>query len=218
MNSFPEKDFSLLLLIAKKTNLNNSMSASTSGIASDLNISQQSVSRKLSFLASENLIERKVLPSGNIISLTEKGKKALLKRKNELQRIFSKEKTHTISGRVKSGLGEGKYYINLSGYQKQFREKFGEKVFPGTLNLKVNEFELNDFLFSKKKIVIKGFSNNQRSFGDAFLFKVKLNNSVEAAIIVPERTNHPEDIIELISPCFLRKKLELKDNNLVVVS
>ncbi|MBU2100196.1 CTP-dependent riboflavin kinase [Candidatus Micrarchaeota archaeon] len=215
---FPEKDFPLLLFIAGKAGLNNSFTASTSEIASELNISQQSVSRKLSLLAKNGFIQRKVLASGNIISLTEKGIKLLEKRKSELERIFSGKKDFALKGKVQSGLKEGKYYIGLSGYQTQFRKFFGKKVFAGTLNLKVNEFELKDFLQQKKKFFIQGFSDNKRSFGPAFLFKVKLNNSVDAAIIIPERTNHPEDIIEIISPFFLRKKLKLKDNDEVKVS
>lgn len=218
MKNLIEKDFYLLLAIAKKAELNNSVKASTSELASELNISQQSVSRKLSFLAEKGLIERKVSVSGNVISLTEKGKNFLLKRKNELNRIFSSDKNSRISGKVKSGLGEGKYYINLLGYQKQFKEKLGEKVFPGTLNIKINEFELADFLSEKKKISIKGFSGKQRSFGSAFIFKVRLNDEVDAAAIIPERTNHPENILELISFFNLRKKLKLKDNDLVFVS
>ncbi len=218
MNTFPEKDFYLLLIIAKKSELNNSIKASTSELALDLNISQQSVSRKLSFLAEKELIERKVLASGNIISLTEKGKNFLLKRKNELDKIFSSKKNNKLSGKVKSGLGEGKYYINLPGYQNQFKKKLGNRVFPGTLNIKINEFELNDFLSEKKKISIKGFSDKQRSFGPAFVFKVKLNGRIDAAVIIPERTNHPENILELISSFNLRKKLKLKDNALVFVS
>ena len=213
----PEKDFSLLLFIAKKS-LNSLFHASTSEIALELNSSQQTISRKLSVLSEKGLIERKVLASGNSISLTEKGKKVLLKRKNELDEVFSSKKQNKISGKVESGLGEGKYYINLAGYQKQFKEKTGEKVFPGTLNLKVNETELENFLFSKEKIQIQGFSTKERKFGSAVLFKVKLNNSVNAALIIPERTNHPSDVIEIISPFFLRKKLKLKDDSNVFIS
>ncbi len=212
-----EKHFPLLLLIAKKAGLNDSLKASTSQLAFELNISQQSVSRKLSFLAQKKLIERKVFADGNIIHLTEKGKKLLFKRKQELDKIFSSKKKKTIKGKVLSGLGEGKYYVNVSGYQKQFKEKLGKKIFPGTLNLKVNESELNAFLSSKQKIAVEGFSDSRRSFGPALLFKAKLN-SVEGAVIVPERTNHPSNVIEFISPFFLRNKLNLKDNSVVQLS
>ncbi len=212
-----EKDFSLLLFIAKKS-LNSCFHASTSEIALELNSSQQTVSRKLFFLSEKGLIERKVLASGNILSLTEKGKKVLLKRKNELEEVFSLKKQNKISGRVQSGLGEGKYYINLAGYQKQFVEKLGQKVFAGTLNLKIDETKLEGFLSSKEKIQMQGFSTKERKFGSAVLFKVKLNNSVNAALIIPERTNHPSDVVEIISPFFLRKKLKLKDNSNVFIS
>jgi len=213
-----EKDFSLLLFIAKNAGLNDVVKSSTSEIASELNFSQQTVSRKLSFLAEENLIERKVFADGNILSLTEKGKKILLERKTELDKIFSSKKRIKLSGKTQSGLGEGKYYVNLSGYQKQFKKKLGKKIFPGTLNLKIKELELNEFLSSKEKILVTGFSTEKRSFGPALLFKVKVNGLVDGAIIVPERTNHPSDIIEVISPFFLRKKLKLKDNYLVSLS
>lgn len=213
-----EKDFTLLLFIAKKAGLFDSVKTSTVQMALELNISQQSVSRKLSFLAGENLIERKVFADGNVLSLTEKGIQILNKRKNELNEIFSSKKRKKISGKIMPGLGEGRYYIGLQGYQKQFKKILGKKVFPGTINIKVDETELNEFLSSKEKILVSGFSNEKRSFGPALLFKIKINDLVSGAIIVPERTNHPSAIIEVVSEFNLRKKLGLRDGSAVYLS
>ena len=53
-----QTDFFLLLLIAKKAGLNNQFHSSTSEIAKQSNLSQQSVSRKLILLEKNGLLKR----------------------------------------------------------------------------------------------------------------------------------------------------------------
>ncbi len=205
-----EDNFGLALLIAKKAGLFGTTFASTSELAPLTGYSQQSISRKLRELESESIVLRKVSNSGIEISLTEKGRKELESFYLELNEIFSKKEKVSLSGRVIDGLGEGTYYTSMPDYKKQFSELLGIEAFPGTLNLEVNPKER--VLFTNfPPIKITGFKTEQRTFGGIACWKCRINGKTEAAAILPHRTNHPANIIEVIAPINLRKKFSLEN-------
>ena len=45
--------------------------------------------------------------------------------------------------------------------------------------------------------------------------RVKVNDKVEAAIVIAQRTHHSKDILEVIAPINIRRKLKLEDNAVV---
>jgi riboflavin kinase len=65
-------------------------------------------------------------------------------------------------------------------------------------------------------IEIEGFKKNDRIFGSIKCFKCKVND-VDASIIIPERSHYGSNILEIISRFELRKKLNLKNGDEVVV-
>ncbi len=198
-----------------KDGLFDSVDTSTMRIASELNVSQQTVSRDLRDMEKLGLIKRDATPSGISIVLDDKGRDFLKKHFEKLNEIFEKKKE--LDGLVTTGIGEGKYYVSLNGYQKQFTKKLGFKAYPGTLNLKVNRKYALGFFSSLKLVEINNFSTKKRTYGSLKCYKVKING-VDGAIVVPERARHGEEIIEIIAPVYLRNKLGLKDNNKVKLS
>jgi riboflavin kinase len=132
-------------------------------------------------------------------------------------KIFSKEFRHEISGEVVSGLGEGKYYTSIDNYKKQFDGLLGAEIFPGTLNLKVDEDELLNFLAGKERIYIGKFSDSNRSYGSAECYRVKMNE-IDSLIVIPERAYHPKNIIEIIAPVCIREKLNVHDGSRLTLS
>lgn len=215
-----EKNLSLLIYLAKKTSLTNSIKTSTSRIASDLSISQQSISRKLNSLNRQKLIHSSVSPSGYTLSLSRKGIALLKERYLELDSLFKGKKLpeKRLLGTVKKGVGDGKYYTSLNPYKKQFQEKLGMNVFPGTLNLKVDETELDSFLSLAKSIPINGFSTKERNFGSGKAVKVKIAGKIPASIFFPERSIYGREIIELISSIQLKKSLHLKEGSKLLLT
>ena len=205
----------LLIYIAKKEGLFGSLKSSTLKISKDLNISQQTISRKLREMENKELITRLASPNGLTVSLDNTGREFLQKNYQELSQIFKAKKT-TITGIIQSGIGEGAYYVSQKQYQLQFKEKLGFNAFSGTLNLKINKEELAQFLGNKQLIKINGFATKTRSFGSITVYKTKINN-IEAAIVKPERARHAEDIIEIIAPVNLRDSLKLNDNDKVKI-
>ncbi len=67
-------------------------------------------------------------------------------------------------------------------------------------------------------IRLEGFKDGERSFGAAHCFPCLINDEVEGALIVAERSIHDYGVMEIISPHYLRRKMELADGDKVKVS
>lgn len=215
---FPEEDINLLAYLTQKSGLFNIWNTNTSIIANDLGISQQSVSRVLRELENAKLIIREASTSGVKISLADNGRNALKKHYELLRNVFSSD-IKSLNCKITSGLGEGKYYMSFSQYKKQFIEKLGFEPFEGTLNLEVDIAKVNNFLLNSVCININGFETKERTFGGLKAFNVKVsaknnknNKKINAALIMPDRTHHDKNIVEVIADKNLRNKLKLRDN------
>lgn len=186
-------------------------------LAEELDISQQSASKKILELLSDDLIVRRLGARRQFIKLTDKGMNLLRKEYSEYQRLFELADYITIQGVVTSGLGEGKYYVTQKGYMNQFMDKLWFKPFEGTLNIKISGSELNklQLVRSLDGIPIDGFETEGRTFGKGKCFLCDIQG-VECAIMQPNRS-HYENVIEIISKHFLRDKLKLKDGDVIEV-
>lgn len=210
-------DLFLLLFVSKRGALFGKIVSSTSMMATELGISQQSVSRKLRKLAQKGLIELSSSTYGVSVSVTPKGKKLLESHLLELQTMFAGQKQKSLKGIVESGLGEGKYYLSFPQYKKQIMEKFGFEPYHGTLNLRVSEAELDFFRQNQVEEIIRGFATKERTFGGLRAIPVKISEKLNGALIFPDRSAHPKTIAEVIAPFFLRKKLGLSDGAILTV-
>jgi len=185
--------------------------------ASHIDSSPQTAARKLKNLEDEKFISKQILHDGQLISITKNGIAALEKELNDYQEIFSWNGNEKIlSGNVITGLGEGQYYISLEGYRKQFREKLGFDPYPGTLNVRLDISSIETRKRISGDIRISGFTDNSRTFGSGSCFNIMISD-IKGAVIVPERTHYPEDIIEIIAPVNLREYLKVKDGSQVKV-
>ncbi len=121
--------------------------------------------------------------------------------------------SNKMRGIVVSGLGRGQYYLSVEGYRNQFKELLSFDPFPGTLNLKLTEPFIQPAMGS---INIDGFRDEKRTFGECRCYPVKING-INGAIIRPERSSYPADLIEVIAPVSLRKTLCLSDGDEIEV-
>ncbi len=185
--------------------------------ASHIDSSPQTAARKLKCLEDEMLISRQILHDGQLITITSNGIAVLQKELNDYREIFSGNGSKKfLSGKVITGLGEGQYYISLDGYRTQFIEKLGFDPYPGTLNIKLDAPSIEARKGISTGIRISGFTSENRTFGSGSCFCIRIAD-VRGAVIVPERTHYPEDIIEIIAPVNLRKHLDLADGSNVEV-
>lgn len=120
-----------------------------------------------------------------------------------------------IKGTVTSGQGKGAYFMSLPVYRTQFEEKLNFSPFPGTLNIKISQDEIDSIhqIPEEKLKIVKGKEN----FGDVLLLKATLNEEIEGAIVFPKKTTHGENILEFIAPENIKDKLGIKNGDTVKI-
>jgi len=197
---------------------------SSGELADRLDLSQQTASRQLQELEREGLIQRSLTAKGQVVNLSSRGR-GLLEAEYFIYRdLFEAPPRLLIEGRVETGLGEGSYYITLPGYTTQFKEILGFSPFPGTLNLRPGGSmrPYVEQLRATSGTKIDGFTAEGRSFGGATchlttLFRSDIpDETAMGAVIIPHRT-HYRRVIEIISPSFLREKLNIQDGDRVTM-
>ncbi len=189
-------------------------------LAKELNISQQSVSRKLNELEDADLITRIETKDGEIVRLTEKGENLLLECLNEISSAIAFQHEIRIKGKVTSGLGEGKLFLSLPYYEDSFKKFLGFTPYPGTLNIIIYDrisFENRLRLDTSRCVNIPEYRDENRVLGAVKAYPARINDLEPAAIVIPLRTTHPKSVIEVISPYFLREKLSIKDGDEVLI-
>jgi riboflavin kinase len=200
---------------------NNFISITTSSLGKNIHKSQQAASKHLLELEEGGFIER--IMSGRHISvkLTQKGYDQITDLFNLIKSsLESVPSAIELRGTLISGMGEGAYYMSLKGYTKQFKNKIGYVPFPGTLNVQLDKKEyieavrqLNNFEGAK----IDGFSDEKRTYGWVRCYGCVLDGKVDGHLILLERTHHDYSVVEVISKIDIRKKLGLKNGDLVAI-
>ncbi len=203
--------------------LDGEQKLSCSGLADRLAASTQTASRRLQRLEKGGYIARDVVSDGQWIRITEDGTQRLRSEYETYRRIFERDDELELTGTVTSGMGEGRHYITLSGYMRQFRNKLGYEPFAGTLNvdLTAESIRTRTRLESFDPIVIEGWESDDRTYGPAYCYPASVavdgSRYSDAHVITPERTHHGEDHLELIAPEKLRDELELDDDTEVTI-
>jgi len=203
----------IIFYLLKKNAHREPQRITTGEIAEYIGVSQQTASRKLISLEKSGELSRE----GGKIFVTEKAISQVRKLMKEV--LDSLEGTPILfSGKVVSGLGEGAYYVGQKPYLKEFDHKLCFRPFPGTLNVSVNEEDIEKRLLlrEQKPILINGFKSNGRSFGKIGAYRCSISGA-PAAIVFPERSIHGLQMLEIIAPVNLRKKLNLADGTEVKV-
>ncbi|MCX6699642.1 MAG: DUF120 domain-containing protein [Methanomicrobiales archaeon] len=215
----PPEDLQCLKVIALRGGCKGPVFVSSQTIGKMLAISQQTASRRLKGLDTSGFITRTIVPDGQHVTLTGAGEAELRKEFQEYCRIFSEHnKGYILNGTVVSGIGEGKYYMSLVPYKEQFNTHLGFEPYPGTLNIRLSSSSIpvRKRIDALEWILIKGFSTDGRTFGNAKCLPCRIG-TIPCGIVMPGRTHYPEDIIEVIAPVALRRKLGVEDTDTVTV-
>ncbi|MDR0900911.1 MAG: DUF120 domain-containing protein [Methanobrevibacter sp.] len=129
-----------------------------------------------------------------------------------------------IKGNITTGLGKGACFLGQDFYKNKFIEKCGFAPFPGTLNIIVPEKHLNDI--QKIKTGCNNIINGKDGFGGLKYIKAILsdnskennaNETINGAIVFPDKTTHDENYLEFIAKENLREKLNLNDDDEVIL-
>ncbi|SFF82350.1 riboflavin kinase [Halopelagius inordinatus] len=218
-------ELAALKFVAIEGGCSGPVKVSCSGLASRLDASSQTASRRLQRLEEAGYVERDVVSDGQWVSVSEDGEAALRREYADYRRIFETEDAEAVElgGTVTGGMGEGKHYISLSGYMRQFENRLGYEPFPGTLNVRLDDGSVRARagMASLSAVAIDGWEDDERTFGPAACYAATVEfedqSYAPAHIIVPERTHHDESQLEIIAPEKLRDELELADGDHVTV-
>ncbi len=190
-----------------------------------LNLSQQTASRRISDLENLGWIKRKIEKKNQKIVLTKEGSDVMLLMYKNLKNILE---SIVILGTVQSGMKEGAYYVSIKGYFDQFQEKLGFLPYKGTLNLELNNTNidlLREKLKNLKHVVIAGFKddNSERTYGVVDCYNCSIyridnpEEKIKAAILDIKRTHHKKNVIEILAEPYLRDYFNLKDGDKLII-
>ena len=120
----------------------------------------------------------------------------------------------TTKGKVISGSGRGKHFVNLPWVKKQINTKLGFNPYLGTLNLRLSNERHNIGLRNAKGIIIKP----DVGYYEGKCFRALVMKKIEGAVVLPIVPNYPSDLLEIIAPVSLRETLGLTDGMTVKVT
>jgi len=202
----------VLLYLLKRGAASTPVRITTVEIGNALNMTQQNASRRLNILITQGKASR----NGDRLVITQNGVSELRNAYSGLRLAF--EGIGKITGKLTDGIGDGKYYLSLPGYKNSIKETFGILPYPGTLNIKLDKDEIwkKGALF-EGALLIPGFRHDGRSFGELFVKTCKLGEASVVAVL-PKRTHHPYEILELVSDKNLRKALKIKSGDRISVT
>lgn len=185
----------------------------TGEIAEGIGVSQQTASRKLISLERGGAVER----IGGKLLLT---KKAVGDVRSFVSEILESLKGAELAfgGTATVGLGKGAYFVSQKEYKDGFKKKLGFAPFPGTLNVKIDEGDVEKRLTLRESspILVPGFTKGKTTFGKIACYKCVVNG-LPGAVIFPEMSVHGLSVLEIIAPFNLRKKLSLEDGSRVTI-
>jgi riboflavin kinase len=197
--------------------IHNKIELSSQELAQRLETSQQTASRYLLDLDTQQMITRELGVKKQLVQITGNGADVLENEYVLYKQIFNLSIKVIFKGKVISGMGEGKYYTRQKGYADQFQKQLGFAPYPGTFNVEIEYLERNKLrlLRNSTGILIPEFHAENRTFGSVVCFKATIDG-YEGAIVLPKRS-HYSLILECISPHCLREKLGVVDGDEVEV-
>jgi riboflavin kinase len=217
-------ELAVLKLLALDGARRGEVKVSCGDLADRLDASNQTASRRLQALEDATLVERDLVSDGQWVALTEAGERALEREYEDYRRIFENPGELSLRGTVTSGMGEGRHYISLSGYMRQFKDKLGYEPYAGTLNVELDaeSQRARSALQAMDGVRIEGWEDEERTYGPATCYPCTLDNREGETfspvhVIVPDRTHHDESQAELIAPEKLRDELGLLDGDEVSI-
>lgn len=214
-------DVPALLALARQGCADSLLEMSSVKLAKALSVSQQTASRRIKDLLDEGYIVREMMPRGQRIKLTSKGMQTLRQMHFDLDKIFEDigPSSYTLAGKVTSGMGEGRYYMEIPKYKEGFKKSLGFTPYPGTLNLRLvtqEDIKVRQLLQDLEGIEIKGFTYKNRTFGSVKCFKANIEG-VDGAVVIPARTHHGFETLEAIASAKIRDATGIGDGDIVKV-
>ncbi|HYA32713.1 MAG TPA: DUF120 domain-containing protein [Candidatus Bathyarchaeia archaeon] len=186
--------------------------------AKRLKTSPMTASRRLKELEDGGLIARMLSGRSQAVIITEKGSSVLKEQYLAYKSIFESKPVIELTGTIVSGLGEGRYYLSIRGYAKQFEERLGFTPYPGTLNIELDEESAaaRVRLNSLPPIYISSFKTSNRTYGGIRCYPAAIGG-INGAVIVPDRSHYHNDVIETVARVSIKETLQKGNGDFIEV-
>jgi len=119
-----------------------------------------------------------------------------------------------LSGRIFSGQGEGRKYLERPWVKREIEEKLGFTPYAGTLNLRLSKESEQQRRVLEKSAFLRVCASEECCSG--LIFKASIG-VLECAVVIPEVEGYPKDVLEVIAWTNLREKLQLRDGDEVTI-
>ena len=120
-----------------------------------------------------------------------------------------------LSGRVFTGQGGGRKYMERPWVKRQMEEKLGFTPYAGTLNLRLSKDGEQQRKVLEKSAFLRVCSSEGCCSG--LLFKASIGTQ-DCAVVIPEVEGYPKDVLEVIAWTNLKERLQLRDGDEVTVT
>jgi len=192
---------------------------SATEFAKRLGTSPMTASRRLKELEDAGLITRMLSGRSQAITITEKGSAVLKEQYLAYKSVFESKPVVEMSGTIVSGLGEGRYYLSIRGYTKQFEERLGFLPYAGTLNVKLDDESASTRvrLDNLTPIYISSFKTSNRTYGGIKCYRA-LIGGIDGAVIVPDRSHYNNDVIETVARVSIKETLNVGNGDFIEVA
>lgn len=117
-----------------------------------------------------------------------------------------------IAGKVIRGLEESGKFLTIPWVAEQLKERLSFPPYPGTLNIKLDDTQVQAELKEKAK---ERIIHQEDGFCDACLIKAVINHKIECAIIIPLVDGYPKDILEIVASQRLKDALSIADGDTI---
>jgi riboflavin kinase len=123
-----------------------------------------------------------------------------------------------LEGVVVPGVGRGRRFLEMAEYRDGIRRILSFNPHPGTLNLRLTPDSVTKMkaLRREKRGRIQGFRRGEKSYGEVLTLPARIWGRA-AGILLPSKSAHPEEILEVVAPSSLRETLGLRDGDRVTV-
>jgi CTP-dependent riboflavin kinase len=120
-----------------------------------------------------------------------------------------------LSGKVFSGRGDGTRFLELPWVKLQVKEKLGFTPYLGTLNVRLSEESIKRRKLLEEATTMQVCPAEGHCSGKIFKASVGM---LECAVVIPEVTGYPADVLEIIAPANLREKFHIADGDQIAVT
>ena len=123
-----------------------------------------------------------------------------------------------LRGTLVSGLGEGGSFMRLTWVREAVQRLVGFDPYPGTLNVRLQGPEDRQAWKSMRERPALRLVPPPPETCGGWLVPLVIAPHIAAAVVIPDMTRHPGDVLEVVAGSHVRSRLALRDDDLVIMT